>query len=105
MSSMKRRDKSSPKSSNCCDLESIDGAAKAELHFYVKGGHGFGMRKQNLPTDHWIERFVEWMQVQGFIKVWWDDLFFWNLRLTFIWLGERARRDSALRTDKASSQT
>lgn len=39
-----------------------------ELHMYVKGGHGFGMRQQNLPTDHWIERFGEWMQVQGLMK-------------------------------------
>src|SRR5215831_11346976 len=30
----------------------------AELHMYTKGGHGFGMRKQNLPTDHWIDRFA-----------------------------------------------
>jgi acetyl esterase/lipase len=24
----------------------------AELHMYAKGGHGFGMRQHNLPTDH-----------------------------------------------------
>jgi acetyl esterase/lipase len=46
----------------------IQARRSAELHLYAKGGHGFGMRKQNLPTDHWIERFGEWMQVQGFIK-------------------------------------
>ena len=40
----------------------------AELHLYAKGGHGFGMRKQNLPTDHWIERFADWLEVQGFMK-------------------------------------
>ncbi len=40
----------------------------AELHMYVKGGHGFGMRTQNLPTDHWIERFTDWLQVQGWLK-------------------------------------
>ena len=37
----------------------------AELHLYSKGGHGFGMRKQNLPSDRWIERFAEWLEVQG----------------------------------------
>ena len=37
----------------------------AELHLYSKGGHGFGMRKQNLPTDHWIERFADWLEAQG----------------------------------------
>jgi len=40
----------------------------AELHLYAKGGHGFGMRKQNLPTDHWIERFADWLDVQGLMK-------------------------------------
>ncbi|HEX4487350.1 MAG TPA: alpha/beta hydrolase [Terriglobales bacterium] len=40
----------------------------AELHLYAKGGHGFGMRKQNLPTDHWIDRFAEWMELQGWMK-------------------------------------
>ena len=35
-----------------------------ELHLYAKGGHGFGMRKQNLPTDRWIERFGEWLVVE-----------------------------------------
>lgn len=40
----------------------------AELHMYAKGGHGFGMRKQGLPTDRWIERFAEWLEVQGFLK-------------------------------------
>lgn len=40
----------------------------AELHMYAKGGHGFGMRAQNLPTDHWIDRFADWLQLNGFLK-------------------------------------
>src|SRR5580658_328853 len=40
----------------------------AELHMYVKGGHGFGMRKQNIPTDHWIDRFSDWLEQQGWLK-------------------------------------
>lgn len=36
-----------------------------ELHIYAQGGHGFGMRKQGLPVDSWIERFDEWLQAQG----------------------------------------
>jgi acetyl esterase/lipase len=40
----------------------------AELHMYAKGGHGFGMRKQNLPTDHWIDRFTDWLELQGWLK-------------------------------------
>jgi predicted peptidase len=39
----------------------------AELHMYARGNHGFGMRKQNLPTDNWIDRFGEWLGVQGFL--------------------------------------
>ena len=38
----------------------------AELHLYVSGGHGFGMMKQNLPKDNWIERFYEFLQGQDF---------------------------------------
>jgi acetyl esterase/lipase len=37
----------------------------AELHLYAQGGHGFGMKKQNLPVDTWIERFGDWLQAQG----------------------------------------
>jgi hypothetical protein len=34
---------------------------------YLKGGHGFGMRKQGLPTDTWIERFGDWLKLKGFL--------------------------------------
>lgn len=40
----------------------------AELHMYARGGHGFGMRKQGIPTDHWIDRFADWLQLEGFLK-------------------------------------
>jgi predicted peptidase len=40
----------------------------AELHMYARGNHGFGMRAQNLPTDQWIDRFGEWLDVQGLLK-------------------------------------
>jgi len=39
-----------------------------ELHMYAQGNHGFGMRKQNLSTDHWIDSFSEWLALQGFMK-------------------------------------
>jgi lysophospholipase L1-like esterase len=35
---------------------------------YAKGGHGFGMRTQNLPTDTWIDRFGDWLSAKGYIK-------------------------------------
>ena len=34
---------------------------EAELHMYTKGGHGFGMRDQGLPSDEWIEHFGTWL--------------------------------------------
>jgi acetyl esterase/lipase len=37
----------------------------AELHIYSKGGHGFGMHQQGLPSDRWIDQFGDWLQVQG----------------------------------------
>ena len=46
----------------------FDAKHPAELHVYEKGGHGFGMRKQNLPTDTWYERFGEWLKLQGYLK-------------------------------------
>jgi acetyl esterase/lipase len=39
----------------------------AELHMYAKGGHGFGMRQQNLPVDHWIDRFADWLAYLGLL--------------------------------------
>jgi acetyl esterase/lipase len=49
--------------------EKWTGAHKsAELHMYAKGGHGFGMRKQNLPTDQWIDRFTDWLELQGWLQ-------------------------------------
>jgi acetyl esterase/lipase len=45
-----------------------DAKESVELHMYAKGGHGFGMHKQNLPSDHWIDRFAEWLDFQGWLK-------------------------------------
>jgi acetyl esterase/lipase len=38
------------------------------IHMYSKGGHGFGMRKQNLPSDSWIERFYDWSVAEELTK-------------------------------------
>ena len=46
----------------------LDSGHPAELHIYSKGGHGFGMNKQHWPSDTWINRLGEWMQVQGLLK-------------------------------------
>jgi len=40
---------------------------KVELHIYEQGGHGFGMKKQNIPTDTWIDRYGDWLGLQGLL--------------------------------------
>lgn len=41
----------------------------AEMHIFAKGGHGFGMRKNNIPADKWPELFIDWLKATGFIQV------------------------------------
>ena len=45
-----------------------DAKLPVEMHIYSKGGHGFGMRKKNLPVDTWTDRLREWLDVQGLLK-------------------------------------
>jgi acetyl esterase/lipase len=40
---------------------------EVEMHMYEKGDHGFGMSKQGLPSDTWIDRFGEWLQAKGLL--------------------------------------
>jgi lysophospholipase L1-like esterase len=40
----------------------------ADLHIYQTGGHGFGMKKQKLPTDQWTENFSAWLKTNGWLK-------------------------------------
>lgn len=46
----------------------ITAGKSAELHLYATGGHGFGMKTQNLPSDRWIELFGDWLGVQGLLN-------------------------------------
>ena len=42
----------------------------AELHIYATAGHGFGMRPNNKGADaHWPQRFIEWLNDLGVIKL------------------------------------
>jgi acetyl esterase/lipase len=43
----------------------LEAGKPVEMHLYASGGHGFGMRTQNLPTDSWIARFGDWLAAQG----------------------------------------
>jgi acetyl esterase/lipase len=39
----------------------------AELHVYVKGGHGYGMKKSGQPVNSWPDRVGEWMKNSGLL--------------------------------------
>jgi acetyl esterase/lipase len=39
----------------------------AELHLYATGGHGFGVRKSNLPCSIWTERCAAWLREIGML--------------------------------------
>jgi len=49
-------------------LKWLEANQPAELHMYEKGKHGFGMKQQNLPTDTWIDRYIDWLTIHGLIK-------------------------------------
>jgi len=41
----------------------------AELHIYGTGGHGFGLRANNMrPVGQWMTRFQEWLAESGFLR-------------------------------------
>jgi acetyl esterase/lipase len=40
----------------------------AELHIYARGGHGYGMRKQGIPADRWIEHFYAWLRGERLVE-------------------------------------
>ncbi|NQU21623.1 MAG: hypothetical protein HQ567_10095 [Candidatus Nealsonbacteria bacterium] len=36
--------------------------ASAELHIYESGGHGYGLRRTELPVTSWPDRMKQWMR-------------------------------------------
>ena len=38
---------------------------RPEAHIYSAGGHGFALRKQGTTSDHWIDDFYNWLDVQS----------------------------------------
>lgn len=38
----------------------------SELHIFARGAHGFGMVRQGLPSDRWIDLLAAWLADQGF---------------------------------------
>jgi len=45
----------------------LEAGQPAELHIYEKGGHGFGMGKQNLPVDKWSDVYLDWLKFHKFL--------------------------------------
>jgi acetyl esterase/lipase len=37
-----------------------------ELHVFARGAHGFGMVRQGLPADRWIDLLAAWLADKGF---------------------------------------
>ena len=48
------------------DWQAAGGAV--ELHFYERGGHGFGGYQRGVTADAWFEQFVAWMKMRGLLK-------------------------------------
>ena len=40
----------------------LDKKVPAELHKYDVGGHGFGMRNNNIPADNWPDLLKDWLK-------------------------------------------
>jgi len=45
----------------------MEAGQPTELHIYEKGGHGFGMGKQNLPVDKWSDVYLDWLKFHKFL--------------------------------------
>ena len=45
----------------------VQSKQSVELHIFSKGGHGFDLKKKNLPVDEWSNLFLNWMNVQGLL--------------------------------------
>lgn len=46
----------------------VTSGKNAGMHMYSKGGHGFGMKKQQLASDDWIVQFHAWALTEGLTK-------------------------------------
>ena len=40
----------------------------AEMHIFQNGGHGFGIRKNNIPADNWPVLFYDWLKAIEIIE-------------------------------------
>jgi dipeptidyl aminopeptidase/acylaminoacyl peptidase len=45
----------------------LDKKVVAELDTFAVGGHGFGMRKRNIPVDNWTNLLKTWLKINKLI--------------------------------------
>lgn len=62
----------------------VEAKHSAELHMYSTGSHGFGMKVQHFPSDTWIDRFSDWLRLNGYLKLlhppdWMKNVTDWQL--------------------------
>lgn len=73
----------------------------AEIHIYAEGNHGFGMREQHLPSDTWIDRFGDWMKMNGWLQL--KNPPEWQKQYTQAQLDDmRKREDERVKNDWAN---
>ena len=46
----------------------VDHKVPAELHVFAEGGHGFGMRRKDVPIVEWPNLLENWLRSRGLIK-------------------------------------
>lgn len=66
-----------------------------ELHMFSKGGHGFGMKVQHLPSDTWIDRFGDWLRLNNYLQP--IDAPEWTKKFAY-WQLDSIREDGEKRT-------
>jgi acetyl esterase/lipase len=60
-------DRITPLSSIVLFTELKKAGVASDLHVYSKGGHGYGLRKTDLPVTHWPEQCEQWLRVSGIL--------------------------------------
>lgn len=40
----------------------------AEMHIYSEGGHGYGLRRTEIPVTSWNDRMEDWLRLKGFLE-------------------------------------
>ena len=40
----------------------------AEMHIYSEGGHGYGLRRTEMPVTSWNDRMEDWLRLKGFLE-------------------------------------